>query len=153
MLLLETISHLCYSLLESNSLNWQTPMVKTNSSLDNLRKGRGKKKKLGHKSYSIKLSPEDKKNVEGIAESFGCVYGNSGSISALLTKLATQELMVVATPPSWILQPSSQSPIHPDIEVLPDPEEVLNAGFLPLTTHPSAADDENKDSPYMSDRH
>ncbi|MEM6596731.1 MAG: hypothetical protein AAF635_00970 [Cyanobacteria bacterium P01_C01_bin.69] len=85
-------------------------MVNANSRLDNLQKGRGKKKKLGHKSYSIKLSPEAKRNVENIAQSFSCVHGNSGSISSLLNKLASNELMVVATPPKWNESEWNESP-------------------------------------------
>ncbi|EDX83427.1 hypothetical protein S7335_746 [Synechococcus sp. PCC 7335] len=100
-------------------------ITKENSGLENLLKGRGTKKKLGHKSYSVKLSPSEKKRVEDIAESFDCTYGNSGSISCLLTKLATKELMVVSSPPIWEKSPCHSEATSDKSKVLPDPKSVM----------------------------
>ena len=112
-------------------------MAEVSQRLENLRKGRGTKKKLGHKSYSIKLSPQDKQTVEDIAESFECTYGDKGSISCLLSKLASRELMVVSTPPTWQETSSGEKISTIDSEpasVLPNPEKVLQETFPKISS-------------------
>ena len=52
--------------------------------LENLKKGRGKKPKLGHKPFTINLLPSEKELLDKIAESFDCTYGKRGSLSRLL---------------------------------------------------------------------
>ncbi|MGD1865704.1 MAG: hypothetical protein ACFB0D_14220 [Phormidesmis sp.] len=121
-------------------------MVNSDSRLDNLQKGRGKKKKLGHKSYSIKLSPEAKQTVESIAQSFSCTHGSSGSISALLNKIASEDLMIVETPPTWDISPDDSpvsTPTEPsqprEKEVLPKPSDVIKQTFPKITTQAPAS--------------
>ena len=74
-------------------------MANPNPNLENLAKGRGKKPKLGHKAFSVKLAPNEKEVLEEIAKSYHCTYARKGSISGLLSKIAQQELMVVPAPP------------------------------------------------------
>jgi len=69
-------------------------MSNPNPCTENLALGRGKKPKLAHQSYKINLSAKDKDILEVIAEAYECIYGGKGSISALLTKIARQELLI-----------------------------------------------------------
>ncbi|CCQ52237.1 hypothetical protein WH8501_05620 [Crocosphaera watsonii WH 8501] len=73
-------------------------MANPNPNLKNLEKGRGKKPKLGHKAFSVKLDPNEKEILEEIAKSYNCTYAGKGSISGLLSKIAQQNLMVVPAP-------------------------------------------------------
>ncbi len=69
-------------------------MSNPNPRIENLELGRGQKPKLGHQSYKFNISPEDKDRLEMIAEAYGCTYAGKGSISALLTKIARDELII-----------------------------------------------------------
>ena len=75
-------------------------MANPKPKIENLEKGRGKKPKLGHKSFTVKLSPWEKENLDEVAKSFGCKYGEGASLSGLLSKIANEELIVVQAPPS-----------------------------------------------------
>lgn len=82
-------------------LRWVKPvqsaerlMANPNPRIENLALGRGQKPKLGHQSYKFNISPEDKDRLETIAEAYGCVYAGKGSISALLAKIARDELII-----------------------------------------------------------
>ncbi|MFN9174338.1 MAG: hypothetical protein ACK58N_07450 [Synechocystis sp.] len=76
-------------------------MSNPNPRIENLALGRGQKPKLGHQSYKFNISPEDKDRLEMIAEAYGCTYAGKGSISALLTKIARDEL-IIAPSPSYV---------------------------------------------------
>jgi hypothetical protein len=69
-------------------------MSNPNPRIENLALGRGQKPKLGHQSYKFNISPEDKDRLETIAEAYGCIYADKGSISALLAKIARGELII-----------------------------------------------------------
>ncbi len=69
-------------------------MSNPNPRIENLALGRGQKPKLGHQSYKFNITPEDKDRLEMIAEAYGCIYAGKGSISALLAKIARDELII-----------------------------------------------------------
>jgi hypothetical protein len=74
-------------------------MSNPNPRIENLELGRGQKPKLGHQSYKFNISPEDKDRLEMIAEAYGCNYAGKGSISALLAKIAKDELIIAPSTP------------------------------------------------------
>jgi hypothetical protein len=76
-------------------------MSNPNPRIENLALGRGQKPKLGHQSYKFNITPEDKDRLEMIAEAYGCTYAGKGSISALLAKIARDEL-IIAPSPSYV---------------------------------------------------
>ena len=76
-------------------------MSNPNPRIENLVLGRGQKPKLGHQSYKFNISPEDKDRLEMIAEAYNCTYAGKGSISALLAKIARDEL-IIAPSPSYV---------------------------------------------------
>ncbi|MEB3191977.1 MAG: hypothetical protein VKL42_16670 [Snowella sp.] len=76
-------------------------MSNPNPRIENLALGRGQKPKLGHQSYKFNISPEDKDRLETIAEAYDCFYAVKGSISALLAKIARDEL-IIAPSPSYV---------------------------------------------------
>jgi hypothetical protein len=76
-------------------------MSNPNPRIENLALGRGQKPKLGHQSYKFNISPEDKDRLENIAEAYNCIYAGKGSISALLAKIARDEL-IIAPSPSYV---------------------------------------------------
>lgn len=78
-------------------------MSNPNPCIENLALGRGKKPKLAHQSYKINLSAKDKDILEVIAEAYECTYGGKGSISALLTKIAREELLITPQVPHLYL--------------------------------------------------
>ena len=69
-------------------------MSNPNPRIENLELGRGQKPKLGRQSYKFNISPEDKDRLETIAEAYNCIYAGKGSISALLAKIARDELII-----------------------------------------------------------
>ena len=69
-------------------------MSNPNPRIENLALGRGQKPKLGHQSYKFNITPEDKDRLEMIAEAYGCTYAGKGSISALLARIARDELII-----------------------------------------------------------
>lgn len=69
-------------------------MSNPNPRIENLALGRGQKPKLGHQPYKFNITPENKDQLETIAEAYGCVYAGKGSISALLAKIARGELII-----------------------------------------------------------
>jgi hypothetical protein len=76
-------------------------MSNPNPRIENLALGRGQKPKLGHQSYKFNITPEEKDRLEMIAEAYGCFYAGKGSISALLAKIARDEL-IIAPSPSYV---------------------------------------------------
>jgi hypothetical protein len=76
-------------------------MSNPNPRIENLALGRGQKPKLGHQSYKFNINPEDKDRLETIAEAYNCIYAGKGSISALLAKIARDEL-IIAPSPSYV---------------------------------------------------
>lgn len=102
-------------------------MANPRPNLENLEKGRGKKPKLGHNAYSIKLSPADKETLEALAHNFNCIYAGKGSISGLLAEIAKGSLMITETPPNLkpYLQPTLGNSLLDD-----DPINALNEQVL-----------------------
>lgn len=76
-------------------------MANPNPPLSNLVKGRGKRPPSGRKSYTVKLTGPEKSNLDEIALSYGCRHGDGASISSLLVKIASEDLLVVPAPPSY----------------------------------------------------
>jgi hypothetical protein len=80
---------------ETNPYNMaELLMSNPNPRIENLALGRGQKPKLGHQSYKFNITPEDKDRLEMIAEAYGCTYAGKGSISALLARIARDELII-----------------------------------------------------------
>lgn len=63
------------------------------------KKGR-RRNKLNHITVSMRMSPNTKKELEKLAKSYGCLYGDEAWIAGLLRRIADKELLVV--PPSYI---------------------------------------------------
>lgn len=75
-------------------------MVKTNLYTEPLESGRGKRPKLKHETVAMRISPETRRELESLAQSYGCIYGGKPWIAGLLTKIANHELLVV--PPVYL---------------------------------------------------
>lgn len=84
-------------------------MSNPNPRIENLELGRGQKPKLGHQSYKFNISPEDKDRLETIAEAYSCTYAGKGSISALLAKIARDELIIAPSTPYVPIQNTATS--------------------------------------------
>jgi hypothetical protein len=80
--------------------------------IEGLALGRGKKPKLGHKQVAIQMSEEHKGAVEAIAASYGCIHGGKPSLSGLLAKIGSGELLIVHAPPTPPASPSALSSQH-----------------------------------------
>ncbi|MGK7881180.1 MAG: hypothetical protein AB4060_13920 [Crocosphaera sp.] len=115
-------------------------MANPNPNLKNLEKGRGKKPKLGHKAFSVKLDPNEKEVLEKIAKSYDCTYAGKGSISSLLSKIAQQNLTVVPARPytpftnKIISTNKEQNDIESETKpsLSPDPIEILDDDLLKI---------------------
>jgi hypothetical protein len=68
--------------------------------IEGLALGRGKKPKLGHKQVAVQMSDEHKDAIEAIASLYGCLHGGKPSLSGLLAKIGSGELLVVPSPPT-----------------------------------------------------
>ena len=101
-------------------------MPNSNPNLDNLKKGRGKKPKLGHKPFTVNLLPSEKDILDEIAKSFNCKHGKKGSLSRLLSKIATNELSVVETP-KYFLEPIQQKNTE---HIISNPQEDIDQDLL-----------------------
>lgn len=73
-------------------------MPNPNPKTEQLALGRGKRPKLNHQTVGMRMSPETKRNLEKIAEAYGCFYSGKPQISGLLDKIASGELVVVPAP-------------------------------------------------------
>ncbi|MDJ0583011.1 hypothetical protein [Crocosphaera sp.] len=133
-----SISHV--PLPQSSSDDTQVAITrqdKRNYSLKNLEKGRNKPK-LGKKAVTIQLHPDEKIVLEHIAESFNLKHGDKGSITALLSQVAQNILMIVATPP--ILSNSLTS--HEQESFLPsDPDETFDMSLSDIIESKEVVDD------------
>lgn len=65
---------------------------------------RGRRPKTGRTDVLVRLSEEEQGQLKELAEHYQLLYGGQGSISALLSKIAGGELMVVPTPPPLVLK-------------------------------------------------
>lgn len=80
-------------------------MPNYNPKTEQLALGRGKRQKLENDTLSMRISPESRMFLEGIAGDYNCFYGGKPQISGLLERIANGELLVVPAPPPKIVVP------------------------------------------------
>ena len=73
-------------------------MANPNPKVDHLKAAPGAKPKGDTQPYTIRLSESAKSKIEDIAASLDCVYNGVGSLSRLLSAIASEELVVVPKP-------------------------------------------------------
>jgi len=73
-------------------------MPNPNPKTEQLALGRGKRPKLNNETVSMRMSPETRQNLEKIAQSYNCMYGNKPWIAGLLEKIGSGDLIIVPTP-------------------------------------------------------
>lgn len=74
-------------------------MANLNPPTEHLAEKRGKRPKLDHKTVALRLSQETREELEKIAASYNCFYGDKPWIAGLLEHIGAGRLTIVPTPP------------------------------------------------------
>ncbi|UJB73119.1 hypothetical protein HRE53_30875 (plasmid) [Acaryochloris sp. 'Moss Beach'] len=83
-------------------------MANPNPNTSGLSKGRGKRPKLDNETVCMRLSEEDRKSLEKIAEQYGCIYGGKPWLAGLFRMIGSGELLVLPAPPKIDLKDSAR---------------------------------------------